>query len=423
VDELDPADGRRQRHVNKEEMKGMKSRGFGRRARLTVGGLLACALVAAAVLPSTGGAADEPILIGSVVGTTGAYGETGVSINRGAQIAVDYLNAHGGILGRKVKLQTYNDNAQATLAAQLFRRLVSAGAVVITGSSDAGPATAAEAARLKFPDVGIVDDGGPTIYAKGPGSAPNPWAYEFSINNYAMGEIFAKYALKKCPGGKLALLHDSTSYGVGASQMEQAVFKAAGKKLALDDTITENWTSGATVGLTSEIKKVQESGAKCVDVWLTPQDSAAFLKQAKQLGAKFTILGNDEYYATGTFLQLAGKLADGVISAEQATAVHPNAVTKAFIKQFNAKYHPPKGYNTTYAQATYDSLLMVAKAIEKKKSTKPSDIQAAMDATKGFVGATGILGFTKQNHQTMTADTLVLIQYDAQSKTWKPIKF
>lgn len=402
----------------------MKSRFSAAKARVTAFVALGLAIGAAAVVVAGSASADNsPIIIGTIVGTTGAYGATGVSIVRGAQVAVDHLNANGGIMGRKVKLVWYNDNASATLAAQEFRRLASAGAVAITGSSDAGPATAAEAERYKLPDVGIVDDGGPTIYEHGPSSAPNPWAYEFSINNYAMGEIFAEYALKRCPGGKLALLHDSTSYGVGASQEEEAVYKKAGKKLAIDDTITENWATGATVGLTSEINKIKSAGVKCVDVWLTPQDSAAFLKQADSLGDKFTVLGNDEYYATNTFLQLAGKLADGAISAEQKTALVPNAVTKSFTKQFNAKFHPAKGYNTTYAQATYDSILMVAQVIEKTKSTKADDVRKGLDQVKNFMGATGVFGFTPQNHQTISAKQLQLIAYDSASAQWKPLKW
>lgn len=385
-----------------------------------------CAVVAMAAVSAVGAsssaASGSPIIIGTIVGTTGAYGETGVSIVRGAQVAVDYLNAHGGILGRPVKLEWYNDNASATLSSQLFRRLVSAHAVFITGSSDTGPATAASAARYKMPDVGIVDDGGPTIYAKGPGTAPNPWAYEFSINNYAMGEIFAKYALKHCTSG-LALLHDTTSYGVGDSQEMEYVYKQAGKKLAVDDAVTENWSTGATVDMTSEIKKIQATGAKCVDVWLTPQDSAAFLQQAQSLGAKFTVLGNDEYYATNTYLQLAGKLADGVITSEQETAVKPNAVTKSFTKLFNAKFHPAPGYNTTYAQATYDSIVMVAQVIEKAKSTDPEKIRAGLDQEKNFVGATGILSFSPTEHQSITAKQLALIRYDAASGTWKQLKW
>jgi ABC-type branched-subunit amino acid transport system substrate-binding protein len=385
--------------------------------------LIGILAVGVGVVPASSGAAasEPPILIGEIAGTTGAYGSTGVAVVHGAQVAVAHLNANGGILGRKVELAWYDDNASATVSSEEFRRLITAGAVVIVGSPDTGPATVAESTRYKIPDVGIIDDGGPTIYTKGIDGPPSPWAWGFSINNYGMGQLSAEYALKHCPGGKFAILHDTTTYGLGLSQSAAQVYKAAGKQLSLNDSITENWSTGAVVDLTSEINKVKATGAKCVDVWLTPQDTAGFLQQANSLGDKFIVFGNDEVYATNTFVQLAGKLANGVISAEQATALKPNAVTDSFNKQFGAMFHPAKGYNTTYAQATYDAILIVAQAITKENSTGPSKIQYALNHTTNFPGATGVISFTPQQHQSMTAATMVLIQYNASTGTWNKL--
>ncbi len=401
----------------------MNSRVFGVKARIATA--LTTAIGVAALTAGTASASSGPIVFGNIDGTTGAYAATGVVVNQGVAIAVEYINSHGGVLGHKVKAINLNDNASGTLAAQEFQRLISDGAIAVTGSTDTGPAVAAEAEREHFPDVGIVDDGGPTIYADGPNSTPNPWAWGFAVNAYAMGDYFAKWALANCPGGKLALLHDSTSYGVGASQAESATYAAAHKKLTVDDQITEDWTSGATVGLTSEINKVKSSGAKCVDVWLTPQDGAEFLKQVQQLGDSHVfkyILGNDEDYSTGTFAQLAGNLANGVLSGEQITAVHPNKMTNAFVKLFNAKYHPPKSYNTSFAQETFDAMVIVAQVANKAKSTSPSAIQAGLDKVKNFMGASGILSLTAQQHQSITSSQITMIKYNAATKLWNELK-
>ncbi len=78
-------------------------------------------------------ASSDPILVGLIAGTTGAYGSTGVATVQGAQLAVDKINASGGVLGRPLKLEWHNDDASATLAGQLFKKLVSNGAVAIAG--------------------------------------------------------------------------------------------------------------------------------------------------------------------------------------------------------------------------------------------------------------------------------------------------
>ena len=103
---------------------------------------------------------QSPMLIGLIAGTTGAYGSTGIAVVNGAQMAVDKINAAGGVLGRQFKLDPHNDDASATVSGQLFEKLVAAGAVAIAGSPDTGPVTAELAIRHKIPTIGVVDDGG-----------------------------------------------------------------------------------------------------------------------------------------------------------------------------------------------------------------------------------------------------------------------
>src|SRR4029078_2941355 len=123
------------------------------------------------------------------------------------QMAVDKINASGGVLGRQFKLDANNDDASATLSGQLFAKLVSAGAVAIAGSPDTGPVTAELAIRHKIPTIRVLDDGGLTVYSQGPDQKPTPWVFDFGVNTCAWGAKIAEYALKHCPDG-LAVLHD-----------------------------------------------------------------------------------------------------------------------------------------------------------------------------------------------------------------------
>jgi branched-chain amino acid transport system substrate-binding protein len=391
-----------------------------RRSILPVAAAAAALALAACSSGASGGSGGSgggsPILIGEVAGTTGAYGTTGQAMVNGAKMAVAYLNAHGGIMGRKVQLQYYNDSASATLAAQEFDRLVSAGAVAITGSGDTGPAIAAEADRRQVPAIGVVDDGGLTVYPNGPDSAPLPWVFDLGLNTFAWGAKIASYALAHCNG--LAVLHDPTTYGEGGEQAIKSAYAAAGKKLAFDDAITENWSSGATVGLTSEINQIKATGAKCVDVWLTPQDQAAFVQAAHNQGADFTIFGNDETDSDATYSGLAKNLANGTISALLTSEVAPDAALKAFRAQYKAQFGTP---STPFAEATYDSIMMLKQAIESAKSADPKAVQNAFNHISGFAGLTGTLGFTPSKHTTINADQLTLVKYDAATQQWVPV--
>jgi branched-chain amino acid transport system substrate-binding protein len=234
---------------------------------------------------------QSPMLIGLIAGTTGAYGSTGVAVVNGAQLAVDKINAAGGVLGRQLKLDANNDDASAILSGQLFAKLVSAGAIAIAGSPDTGPVTAELAIRPKIPTIGVVDDGGLTVYPKGPTSDPNPWVFDFGLNTFAWGQKIGEYALKHCPNGGLAVLHDPTTYGEGGNFGIKLAYDKAGKKIAMDQAITENWWTGATIGLMSQVNAIKAAGLKCVVVWLTPQDQAAFVQDLHSVGYDATVFG------------------------------------------------------------------------------------------------------------------------------------
>ena len=382
--------------------------------------LIAVALVAAAVAvaagTASGGSSAGTILVGSIAGTTGAYGSTGVAMVNGATLAVADLNAKGGALGKKFKLQSYNDQASATLSSQLFQRLVSGGAVAIVGSGDTGPATSAMAQRLHVPNIGAVDDAGLTIYPKGPKEAPFEWVWSWGLNTFAWGEIVGQYARGHCKA--LAVLHDPSTYGRGGDAGVKIGYEK-GKKLVLDETINEDWSTGATVGLTNEINKIKKAGADCVVVWLTPQDTARFAQTLKSTGTKLTVLGNDEINADNTFASLAGNAADGAIGAMLKTDLNPNAAVKSFRARYKARFHID---STPFAVANYDAIMMLGALIKKTGSTDPNKLKDAFNSVKNFKGLQGTVSFSEQNHATITTKQLALVRYSAKTKTWKPVK-
>jgi branched-chain amino acid transport system substrate-binding protein len=389
----------------------MKS-GMGNRRAAVFAGLAAIVLAMAVTAAAT--AAGGTILIGSIAGTTGAYGTTGVAMVNGAKLAIDDLNAKGGALGKKFSLQSYNDQASATLSSQLFRRLVSAGAIAIAGSGDTGPATSAMAGRLHVPNIGAVDDAGLTIYPNGPAKPPLEWVWSWGLNTFAYGGIDAAYALKHCKG--LAVLHDPASYGEGGDAGIKLVYDKAGNKLALDDVISEDWSTGATVGLTNEIDKIKKAGADCVVVWLTQQDAARFVQTLKSSGTKLTVLGNDEMNADNTFASLAGKDAQGAIGAMLTTEYKPTPALISFRKRYKARFHVDA---TPFAVANYDAIMLVGQLVKKIGSTDANKLKDALNSVSNYKGLQGTVSFSKQNHATITQKQLTLTRYDFASKKWK----
>lgn len=376
-------------------------------------------LLAASALCSIGSHAyaEDTYLIGLIAGTTGAYGSTGIATVNGAAMAVDKINEAGGVLGHKLVLESHNDDASATLSGQLYEKLLADGAIVIAGSPDTGPVTAQLAMRHKFPTIGVVDDGGLTVNPDGPEGPPNPWVFDFGLNTFAWGEKIGQYALKHCPDG-LAVLHDPSTYGMGGLYGIKLAYDKAGQKIAMDHTITENWSTGATAGLMPEVNAIKAAGIKCVDVWLTPQDQAAFVQDLHSIGYEAIVFGNDETNADDTFAKLAGDLSDGMITAELTSSLHPSPELQAFREEYKKRFNLE---STPFAETSYDSIMMLAKVLDDVKSTKPEDIQRGFNAVQGFKGITGDLGFSEKSHITITVDQITAVKYDAAGKKWVEI--
>ena len=119
---------------------------------LIAGGILAALGALLSTTPSYAASDNNPILIGLIAGTTGAYGTTGIATVHGAELAVAKINAAGGVLGRPLKLEWHNDDASATLSGQLYARFVSEGVAAVAGSPDTGPVTAQLAKRYRDSD-------------------------------------------------------------------------------------------------------------------------------------------------------------------------------------------------------------------------------------------------------------------------------
>lgn len=368
-----------------------------------------------------GGGSDDPIVIGGIAGTTGAYGAVGIAVINGTQMAVDEINEAGGIDGRQIDFKWDDDAADATKSSQLFQQFVSEGAVAILGSPDTGPTTAALGDQMQIPVLGAVDDGGLTVYPNGPDQPPFAWTFSTSLNTFAWGEKIGDWAIANCPGG-VAMLHDPTTYGLGGLAGFQMAMDAAGEEFAYVEAITENWGSGATVNLDAEIQKIVDSGADCVEVWLTPGDEAAFMQEIASLGIDdLTVLGNDVTNADPTFTDLAGPEGDGMISALLTSDVYPNDRLTEWIGQYKEKFDGLEP--GPFAELSYDAVYILKQVIEDADGkTDPESIRAGLNKLTDFDGLTGSLSFTEQIHTTINKEQLTMVQWSVDSGTWEPME-
>ena len=365
-----------------------------------------------------GSSSSGDIVVGELAGSSGAYAVVGEEVFGGSEMAVEKLNEEGGIMGRQVKLNNYNDAGSATQANEEFRRAISDHSVAIMGSPDEGEVVATLAQHYKIPDLGEVDEGALTVYPDGPEEPPLSWVYSNTLDGFGLGNLIAQYALKECES--LAILHDPTSYGKGGDDGIRQTYEEEGQieKIVLDEPVSEDWSNGTPVSLTTDMSKIKESGADCVEVWLTPQDQAAFVTEMNHLGDEFTVIGNDNMTQLDVFQELAGKYADGALAPQLTSVVEETPEIEKFDKEFEAAHHIPASVN---AYGAYMGTFILAKAIEMAKSTEPEAIQEALDELKNFKGLMGTISYSPELHTAIQAGQLTMVEWEAAGEKWVPV--
>ncbi len=324
-------------------------------------------------------AASGTIEIGMIADLTGPAALSGQHKVDGAKLAVDEINAHGGINGKKIKLIVEDDRGQNQAGVSAYQKLAAnQNIVAIIGSirSTIVQATLPYVARYKIPTmIGGTD---PKLTHVG-----NQWVFRFRPNDTYASATMAQYAVKTMGSKNVAVLYDTDAFGAAGNALLKAALVKDGAKVVSDQGYTT-----ATRDYTSFLEKIKSSGADTLATYMTnSEDEAQMLKQLRQLGLKVKIIGSTSI-ATAVCIQLAGPAVDGTYGVSDFVA-DGNDAAKAFTKLYVAKYHSQPD---VFGGWVYDAVNVLSRVIAKD-GTAPAAIQKGIRAVKGYHGVEGTYNF------------------------------
>lgn len=345
-----------------------------------------CAAIATAFVASAPAyAEDEVVRIGHVGPISGNIAHLGKDNENGAQMAIDELNAKGTMInGKKVKFELIKeddaaDPKQGTAAAQ---KLVDAKVNGVIGHLNSG--TTIPASKI-YSDAGI-----PQISP----SATNPkytqqgfkTAFRVCANDGQLGGTLGKYAATTLKAKTVAVIDDATAYGQGvADEFRKGAVKSGAKVVA-----TEHTNNNAT-DFQAILTKVKSTKPDVVFYGGMDAQAGPMLRQMKQLGINAKFMGGDGI-CTGELSKLAGEgMGDGqVICAEAGGVVKGkegpmNAFKENYKKKFGTDVQ-------IYAPYVYDSVMVMADAMQKAKSADPAKYLPFL-AKEDYNGVTGHISF------------------------------
>lgn len=320
---------------------------------------------------------ENEILIGSYSSNTGATATFGVFQMRGIEMAVEEINAAGGINGKKIKHINYDNKSDNDETLAVVNRLVSQDKVVaIIGEATSGRSKigAQIAQQNKIPML--------------TSSATNPDVTK--VGNYIFracfidpfqGQVMAKFMIENLKLKKAAVLRDvKNDYSVGLSDVFKEELKKMGGEIVDDIAYQEG-----DIDFKSQLTSIKTKNPDVIFVPGYYNEVALLAKQLKEMGMKQILLGGDGWSSPKLY-EIAKDAMNGHYFSNHYTTESTDPKTVQFVKNFKAKYNEDAD---VMAALAYDATYMMVEAIKNAKEITPDAIRDGLAKIKDFKGVTG----------------------------------
>ena len=326
-----------------------------------------------------GGASANEIKIGHFASMTGDTATFGVSADEGLRLALEEINAKGGVLGKPVKVITEDDRSQADEAKTAASKLINRDHVValvgeISSSKSIAAAPVAQEAKIPMVSPGSTN---PKVTEIG------DYVFRVCFIDPFQGTAMANFAMKDLKAKRLAVLYPVNSdYGVGLRDFFEEAVKKAGGQIVADVSYTEK----SDVDFKSQLTKIKNANPDAIYMSGYYTEAGLIARQARELGLTCPLLGGDGWDSDQT-VKIGGKAVDGCYFSNHYSPDEQRPEVQGFVSAYKHKY----GGKVPDAMAIlgYDALKVLCDAIQRAGSTEGPKIREALAKTKDYPGACG----------------------------------
>ena len=351
--------------------------------------------------------AQQTVKIGLSGPFTGGSAAMGVSMRDGVKLAVSEINKAGGVNGKPIQLIERDDEAKNELGVQIAQELINKEQVVATvGYINTGVSLASQRfyQEAEIPVMNNVATG--TLVTKQflPPEHKANYIFRNSANDTIQSNMIAD-VVKKNGYTKIAIIADSTNYGqLGRADLEKALADRGIKPVAV-----EKFNIGDT-DMTAQALRAKEAGADVVLTYAIGPELAQTVNAVVKLGWKVPVMGSWTL-SMASFIDSAGANSEGVMMPQTFIQSPSTPKRKAFIEAYQAAYKVDRIPSPVSAAQGYDSMLLLAAAINQAKSTDGKKIREALEnlsTTVEGVVSTYDRPFSATDHEAITANIPVL---------------
>ncbi|MGT2756707.1 ABC transporter substrate-binding protein [Streptococcus ovuberis] len=334
-----------------------------------------------------GNSIGETVKVGYNFELSGAVASYGITEKSGADLAVEEINAAGGIDGKPLEVISKDNKSETAESATVATSLVTEGANVVIGAATSG-ASAAATANLTKGGVAMISPSGTqdSLVFAADGKTVNDYFFRTTFVDSYQGKLLATYATDSLKAKKVVLYYDNSSdYAKGIAD----AFKEA-----YSGEIIETLTFAAgDKDFQAALTKIKDKDFDAIVMPGYYEETGAIVKQARDLGIKQAIAGPDGFDSP-VFLEKAGAAATDVHYLS-AFSTEGSEKAKKFYDAYLAKYGEEP---SMFSALAYDSVYMAAQAA--KGATSSVDIKDNLAKLSGFEGVTGTMS-VDENHNVI----------------------
>ncbi|MBP9015423.1 MAG: ABC transporter substrate-binding protein [Candidatus Atribacteria bacterium] len=329
--------------------------------------------------------AQEPIKVGVVMGLTGAWASIDTPALNGVKLATEEINQAGGVLGRPIELKVVDTKAdEAETVAAVIRLVENEKVCALMGYCDTHWVNIAAPLAREY-GVPFITPG-----ATHPRIPERTGAWLACFGDNAQAAAVAEYAVNDLGLKKAAIWVDTAvDFSVAVCAYFADAFKHYGGEVAYEDYFETSWTDFSS--MVARLKEYQDRGeVDCVYVGGIPSNCGLIAKQIREGGVTVPIFGEDGF-DTPLLVETGGEYAEGVVFATHMSLEDPSPIVQQFKEAYGAMFgNPPEN---AFAALGYDTLKVLAKAIEIVGTDDPKKIPEGLSQIKDFQGVSGVISY------------------------------
>ena len=323
-------------------------------------------------------AAAQDIPIGEYASLTGGNATFGQSSHKGTQLAVDEVNARGGVLnGQKLRLLTEDDQSKAGEPANIVKKFISSDKVAAVLGEVASSKSLEAAPICQTSQIPMISPAStnPKVTQIG------DYIFRVCFLDEFQGKCIANYAAETLKAKKAGVLVDvKQDYSTGLAGFIKDNFTKAGGQI-----VGEKSYSSGDKDFKAQLTSLKAAGPDVIFVPGYYTEVSEIARQARQLGIKAPLMGGDGW-DSDRLVANGGTALEGDYFTDHFTSEDQAPLIQDFVKKFKAKYGSAPD---AMAALGYDSALLLADALKRAGTPDADKLRAAIADTKDFQGVTG----------------------------------